>query len=1171
MQSIFIPPRKKRLLALLTGLLASCAPSLDGPAVAPSGRPASETVENRRAVELLHTAGTLRESSAALEAIALTQQALGILQRTRGRDHPEAVGARHTLAVLRADLGDYVAADSMLRDVLSTRERDLPRNDPRIAESLNSLALVQSSLGHADRAAPLLQRALAIRRESLGRNHPDVAATLVNISLLQLQRARPESAEVSLRRALKIFKRHPEVRKSEYAAARSRLAGLYLDRGKESEALAVLEPQASPRSHRWEGNSLSSPDVLRSLGELYEQRGELAKAEDAYGRALLRYEVLQQVYGGVGFRSSSVGDVARVRFALGRVRRQQDDFPGADSMLSMALPALEKTLGAYHHEVADAQTNLALLYSKRGEHDRADSLFRRAVTINEVTWGSEHPRVAFVMRNWAGALEARGDMTGAVAKVEREIEILRRAYGGASPTTATALNHLAVLRHSMGDHVHADSLLRDALDVHERTAGPRHPDLASVLENLARIAVDRGNFGEADLLLTRSLGILEGSSASQPEEVAQVLVALAEARTRAGRPADAPDLLRRAVDLYEGALGPEHPRLARPLRQMAVLHVREGRITEAETLLRRALAIDSTTLGVNHPEFVRSLLALATLHDARGDTASAMRAWLQAGRIQVRNLPDLLAFGSDRQKKLDLEEFLSWSEQTISLSVGLPRDTAVVEAAMNGLLARKGLALDMNVNLIEAARRRMDPADQRILEELARAGREWARLVHDVPIEGTVSVQRRIEELERRTKQLERELSVTGIIDGGGAIQGLDPDRSLVQRVQGELPPDATLVEFIAYQPRSISGTPVAGGPRYAAFVLQSEGSPIVVSLESTDTIDRVAESFQVQLAGKGAEVRRRARELARLVMDSVEDLVHDDSVLLIAPDGPLHMVPFGALVGKTGEYLVDRHAFAYLTTGRDLLPRKAAQASLGPPVIVANPTFTLTTAPRVSAEARGGSEARQDGHLKSWNSLPSTRVEATLLHRIFPAATILDEESATEAAVKRIIRPVWLHIATHGFFEPPGNTPLGLAPALLRSGIVLAGVNDGRSGEDEDGLLTALEVAGMDFRGTRLVVLSACETGMGEVRNNDGVYGLRRALVIAGARTHMVSLWQVESRATRNLMAEVYGQLRDRTGLAQAIRAYQKANSKQHPYFWAGFIPVGDWRALELVPAANS
>jgi CHAT domain-containing protein len=242
-----------------------------------------------------------------------------------------------------------------------------------------------------------------------------------------------------------------------------------------------------------------------------------------------------------------------------------------------------------------------------------------------------------------------------------------------------------------------------------------------------------------------------------------------------------------------------------------------------------------------------------------------------------------------------------------------------------------------------------------------------------------------------------------------------------------------------------------------------------------------------------------------------------------------------------------------------------------------------------------------------NFTPLPGTAGEARALGAILPNVRLLTGVEATEASLKLLTGPTILHVATHGFFLPDqpeasvvesrglGITPLSKSRVgqnenpLLRSGIALAGANSRPNGSTEDGVLTALEAAGLDLGGTKLVVLSACETGVGEVRTGDGVYGLRRALVLAGAESQVMSLWQVSDAATRDLMVAYYKRLESGEGRSEALRQVQLemlnetshtidggnrslriekksalSQGRSHPFYWASFIPIGDWRSLD-------
>lgn len=308
----------------------------------------------------------------------------------------------------------------------------------------------------------------------------------------------------------------------------------------------------------------------------------------------------------------------------------------------------------------------------------------------------------------------------------------------------------------------------------------------------------------------------------------------------------------------------------------------------------------------------------------------------------------------------------------------------------------------------------------------------------------------------------------------------------------------------------------------------------------------------------------------------------------MLSPDGSLNLIPFAALVDEKNRYLVETYSFTYLTSGRDLLRLRAGIQNRQPATIIADPDFGSRNAQGQDSPTQTISGA--DFSKIFFSPLPGSEQEARALKEILSGATVLTKARATETAVKQVDSPAILHIATHGFFledtAPPAATkdtrllllqssnPLrGDASAgrvenpLLRSGLGLAGANLKRGGDD-DGILTALEAAGLDLWGTKLVVLSACDTGVGEVRNGEGVYGLRRALVLAGSESQVISLWPVSDTGTRDLMIEYYKALQAGQGRSEALRQVQlkmlARKNRSHPYYWASFIQSGEWASLD-------
>jgi CHAT domain-containing protein len=408
------------------------------------------------------------------------------------------------------------------------------------------------------------------------------------------------------------------------------------------------------------------------------------------------------------------------------------------------------------------------------------------------------------------------------------------------------------------------------------------------------------------------------------------------------------------------------------------------------------------------------------------------------------------------------------------------------------------------------------------------------------------------------------------------------------------------VVELLHYQPYDprIPGPDKWGDWRYVAYVLPAGGKPAWADLGPADPIDELVVEARRELARADPRYAEVARALDAQVMQPIRRLLGDARDVYLSPDGALNLVPFAALVDEDGRFLVSRYRFTWLTSGRDLLRLDAPDAPRSGPVILAGPDYGRGG--RAGAGGRGA--AARGAHSLDLRGvrfapLPGAAREGRELTALVPGARLLTAGAATEASVKALRGPRILHVATHGFFldelpRGPGRTRgrgRGAEPIagdadddahdggggdgdqdedpLLRSGLALAGANARRSG-GEDGILTALEVTGLDLRGTKLVALSACETAVGEATSGSGVYGLRSALMLAGAESQVMSLWKVDDEATRLLMDDYYRRLGAGGGRSDALREAQLALLARartaHPFYWAAWIASGDQRSLD-------
>ncbi|MFM7528002.1 MAG: CHAT domain-containing protein [Nodosilinea sp.] len=631
---------------------------------------------------------------------------------------------------------------------------------------------------------------------------------------------------------------------------------------------------------------------------------------------------------------------------------------------------------------------------------------------------------------------------------------------------------------------------------------------------------------------------------------------------QAGRYSEAVPLAERALAIREQALGPDHPDTATSLNNLAFLYKSQGRYSQAEPLYQRALAIREQALGSDHPDTAISLNNLAGLYYAQGQLPPTLTYLSRGLAVEETVLSRNLVVGSDADKRQYLATMKGTTDAAISLHLkDLPTDKTAANLALTTVLQRKGRVLDLFTNLFAILRTELadDPGAIALLEEWQTLSTQLANLsLNPPPGLAPDRRQAQLQDLQDRRRQLEDQLSRRS-----ADFATLTTSPSLGQ-IQAALPPQTALVEFIRYQPFNPTAAAQErfGEARYAAYILWGDGSLEGIDLGLAQSIEAAVKTLARGLATADTplfQLKEEARALDALVMAPVRAALGGTTTVFLSPDGALSLIPFEALVDESDNYLVETYQFRYLTAGRDLLRLGNGVANPNPALLVGNPTYGRPGELVAQADTRA-----IDLKNRIFPALPGTQVEVEQIADKLPGAQLYTATNATEVVVKQQAQPSILHIATHGFFTASGEID-----PLLQSGLILAGAAaGGQSGPDQDGLLTALEVTGLNLRGTQLVVLSACETGLGELAAGEGVYGLRRAFVLAGAQSQVISLWKVDDTATQAWMVDYYTRLLSGTPRDLALRQTQQAflnrDQYRHPYYWAPFIGSGDWRPLQ-------
>ncbi len=831
---------------------------------------------------------------------------------------------------------------------------------------------------------------------------------------------------------------------------------------------------------------------------------------------------------------------------------------------------------------------------RQGRFAEARPLLIRALEIRERVLGPDHLLVAAALDSLAVNESMTGDYTGAVALRERALRIREKVRGPVDPEVAFALTGLGIVYQEKGDNLKATEMFQKALSLYQQLNLTENLSVAILLTYLGDICYDSDDYTAAEKYYEQSRAIHEKVLGPNHYHLADSLSALGIAAYARGDYRKSEEMFQRSLSLHEKNL-PEHLRNSRRLNDLAMLYGTTGEYAKAEELYLRALSLHQKYAALISPDAHTTLFGLARLYAAQKRFSDALKYQTWGSESEERYVELNLTVGSEREKLSLVAPLSSRLSRTISLHTQLaPNDPAALNLALTTILRRKGRVQDMMSEGLVGLRRRFGQEDQKLLDQLNEVTSRLANQTLTGPQKVSAAEhQEQIKILENELEELESEISrrSAGYYDHQGPIT--------LNAVQAAIPKNAALVEFAVYRPfdpNSPDNHRAYGQPRYVAYVVLPQGEPKWRELGEAKLIDAQLDALRVALADpQRSDVKQLARAVDRQIMQPIRAFVGDATQLIISPDGALNLLPFEALVDEQDHFLVDRFLFTYLTSGRDLLRLQVRRKSKSSPIVFADPLFGPAQGnaanPEKIGKASSASSRKRRLNPQSlitgsdlskvyFAPLRGTGLEALAIKALFNDAQVLTGIHASESSLKQASAPLIVHIATHGFFltNPSSTTSnfgrtgvshtnTGTVNPLLRSGLALAGANRRSESTVDDGILTALEASGLDLWGTKLVVLSACDTGLGQVENGEGVYGLRRALVLAGAESLVMSLWSVNDYSTRRLMVDYYKNLKHGMGRGAGLREVQlhllKRNPALHPFYWANFIQSGQWTSL--------
>lgn len=883
-----------------------------------------------------------------------------------------------------------------------------------------------------------------------------------------------------------------------------------------------------------------------------------------------------------------------------------DDHAAAIEQEERLLSRARKSLGADHAYLPTIMERLALHYEWMGRYDKCKSLYESSLRLNQKLHGQNDFSVSKSLNSLGSVLMAVGEYPRAEALLQQSLAIVEKASPG-EVNVALILGNLAACESQLGKNEEAARLLARSLSIVEAKLGPNSPVAAMVVGNLSAVFERLGRTGEAVRFAERQVAIWELRNPQSPVQyLAYALLTLSQIRAASGDYAGAEVACRRGLKLAKEQLGPGSRMAALGNVVLGSLLAQVGRRNESEPLLEEALK----TFDVKHEDpsiTTRVLHELAALHSAAGEIAVAADEFQRVRRIVHEEAARVLtALSGDEQARFLGHRDRKMFYAALSFAVTNSHHARVRDLSAVWLVNGKAAAQQEASERTRLTSGSTDPRAVALSKKLNDVRSQLAALTQRSQRRGNEKL---LEELEIQAEDLERQLSrargQTSSKNSWAEIadirQHLADDAVLI---------DIARFDLTTPTAQKPANTPASSRYAAWIVPPAGKGDVHIVDLGDAKEIESAVDACRQAIGAVGTIdlIHDPLTTLSRLIMEPLLPHLTSARELVISPDATLWFVPWGALLVETDKraltFALEKWRIRYVTGGREVLQPSATDADLKgieAPCVFADPDYDVNVVEAAANTQRlrakktqspgpksvaGDSATPAAGHalaergaatIGRASRLAGTAVEAKATMPYLSRYAHMDavsflEKEALEGVFKELRSPKVLVLWTHGFFLPSAEPhtedrpfqPLELGMGtgislsggrltenpLLRCGLLLAGCNNREQNKNEtldDGVLTGLEIASADLRHTQLVVLSACETGVGDVTDGNSVACIRRAFQAAGARAVVATLWRIPDQETTWLMTRFWANLARGQTKAEALRDAQLMILRQH------------------------
>ncbi|MBI2968618.1 MAG: CHAT domain-containing protein [Bacteroidetes bacterium] len=867
--------------------------------------------------------------------------------------------------------------------------------------------------------------------------------------------------------------------------------------------------------------------LLGNIASVYHDEGAYFRAEEFYNASAVIYKK-NNLENSIDY-INCFQNLALLYTDMGR-------YDEAKPMLIQALALKKSLIGDNSHEYAITLNNLADLYSKTGNYSEAENLLLQSVRIKESMLGKEHPSCLTGWNNLALLYADLGRTDEAIVLLEKVTAVSRKTKISNPLDYAFHATNLATVYSAAGKYDEAEVLYRETLQIYQEQYGETFGDYTAALSNLAVVYLNRDERKPAGDLLIKAAGIAKKEGKYDSKENIEML------------------------------------------NNLACVYQAERNLGKAADLMREVVKIAKDYYGEKHPRYLFFLFNLAVFLDEQRQWDEAVEIYSQVIEMDFLNLDRGFEFMSESEKGIFYSTVATHFDVFYRLAILRAKENPyILSKVMDYRLATKAMLLNNSGKIRNAI---ITGRDSSLVDVYLKwkSQKDFLIKLYSLPVRELALSKVKPDSIEKSVIMLEKQLSQKTAYAAGSFNRNIS-----WKQVQNYLKSDEAAVEIIrTYSPFADEKNKVF----YMALIVSKTDRDyprMVVMEDGYEMETQYCRQYRDAIFDS-----TKKEDTYRHFWERIEKELNGITKIYISIDGIYAKVNLNSVFNPVrNSYLLDIFDFHYVSSLRDLVEKKPQFIKSNTVALFGYPEYTYCLTAKDPAtnpiETGYNAERNKTGDRFFYlDPLPGTKKEVEEIGKLMKEkqwkVNAFLGETAKEEKLKSLSSPSVLHIATHGYFQKDAVETFSPATSLLadkmsenpllRSGLMMAGASHAFNAnyaiisnwtEREDGILTAYEAMNLNLDNTELVVLSACETGLGEIRNGEGVYGLQRAFMTAGAKTVIMSLWSVSDEATQKLMTLFYSrwvETNDKHGAFQYAQLELKKIFPE-PYFWSAFVMI--------------